>query len=46
MVIIGGILDKFITKYPFPSAKVVSRYFGVSPSTVKEVLSRELGFRK
>jgi hypothetical protein len=44
MVIIGDILLKFVARYPF--AKVMSRYFGVSLSTAKEVLSRELGFRK
>jgi hypothetical protein len=46
MVVIGDILPKFVARYPFASAKVMSRYFGVSFSTVKEVLSREFGFRK
>jgi transposase len=46
MIIIGDILSKFVARYPFASAKVISRYFRVSPSTVNKVLSRELGFRK
>jgi transposase len=46
MVIIGDILRKFLARYPFASAKVMSRDFGVSPSSVKEVPSRELGFIK
>jgi transposase len=45
-VIIGHIMPKFPASYPFASAKVMSRRFGVSPSTVKKVLSRELVFRK
>jgi hypothetical protein len=46
MVIIGDILCKFVAGYPFASAIVMFRYFGVSLSTVREVLSRELGFKK
>jgi hypothetical protein len=46
MAIIGDIMCKFVARCPFPSAKVMSRYFGVSHSTAKEVLSLELGFRK
>jgi hypothetical protein len=46
MVIICGILRKFRAGYPFASAKVMSRHFGVSPSSVEEVPSRKLGFRK
>jgi transposase len=45
-VIIGDILSKFLARYPFASAKVMSRHFGVSSSTVKEVLICELGLRK
>jgi transposase len=45
-VIIGNILRKFLARYLFTSAKGMSRHFCVSPSTIKEVLSRELGFRK
>jgi hypothetical protein len=44
MIITGDILRKFVARYPF--TKVKSRYFNASPSTAKEVLSRELGFRK
>jgi hypothetical protein len=46
MVIIGDILRKFLARYSFASAKAMPRHFGVGPSTVKEVLSRELGFMK
>jgi transposase len=46
MVIIGDILRKFLARCPFASAKITFCHFGVSPSTVKEVLSREFGFRK
>jgi hypothetical protein len=46
MVIIGDILRKFLVRYPFASAKVVSRDFGMRFSTVKEVLIREPGFSK
>jgi hypothetical protein len=46
MVIIGDILRKFLAKYPFAFAKVMSRHFGVSRSMAKEITSRELGFRK
>jgi hypothetical protein len=46
MVIIRDILRKFVARYLFASTKVLSRYFGVGPSTLKEVLSRELGFMK
>jgi hypothetical protein len=46
MVIIGDIIQKFLARCPFVSATVMSRPFAVSHSAVKEVLSRELGFRK
>jgi hypothetical protein len=46
MVIIGHIPRKFVTRCIFASAKVLSRYFGLGPSMVREVLSRELEFRK
>jgi hypothetical protein len=37
MTIIGDILRKFLAKYPSASAKIMSRHFGVSASTVKEI---------
>jgi hypothetical protein len=46
MVIIGDILRKFFARYPFASRKAASLHFGASPSTVKEAVGRELGFRK
>jgi hypothetical protein len=46
MLTIGDILRKFLARYRFDSTIVMPRHFGVNPSTVKEVLSRELGFRK
>jgi transposase len=46
MVIAGDIIRKFLARYPVASVKVMSRHFGVSSSTIKEVLSLKLGFRK
>jgi hypothetical protein len=46
MVIIGDILCRFVARYLFASAKILSRYFGLGPSTVKEVVSSKLRFRK
>jgi hypothetical protein len=46
MIIIGDILRKFLAKYLFASAKIMSRHFGVSASTVKEILIHELEFKK
>jgi hypothetical protein len=45
-IVVSGILGKFLAKYAFVSARPMSRYFGVSASTVKEILIRELGFKK
>jgi hypothetical protein len=44
-IVIGDILHKFLAKCPFASVKNMSRHFGVSASTVKEILIHELGFR-
>jgi transposase len=44
--IFGPVLQKFLDQYPFSSARVISRHFLISPSTVKEILTRELGLRK
>jgi hypothetical protein len=46
MIIIGDSLHKFLARYPFASATIMSRHFGVSPSTLKEAFIRELEFRK
>jgi hypothetical protein len=46
MVIIGDVLREFVTRCIFASAKVLSRYFGIGRSMVREVLSREFEFRK
>jgi hypothetical protein len=35
-------LQKFLDRYPFSSARVISRHFRISPLTVKEILRREL----
>jgi hypothetical protein len=42
----GEILRKFLARYSVASTKVMFYHFGMGPPTVKEVLSRELGFRK
>jgi transposase len=46
LTILGPVLKKFLQKHPFASAKVMSTHFDISPPTVKEILSRELGLRK
>jgi hypothetical protein len=37
---------KFLDRYPFSSAKAISKHFRISPSTVKQILRRELGLKK
>jgi transposase len=44
--ILGPVLQKFLDRYPFSSIIVISRHFRTSPSTVKEILRRELGLKK
>jgi transposase len=44
--ILGPVGQKFLDRYPFSSARVISRHFRISPSTVKEILRRELGLQK
>jgi hypothetical protein len=46
MTVTGDILCKFLAEYPFASAQIMPRYFDVSASTVKEILIRELGFKR
>jgi transposase len=46
VTILGPVLQKFLNRYPFSSAKVISKHFRISPSTVKEILKRELGLKK
>jgi transposase len=46
VTILEPVLRKFLDKYPFASAKVLSRHFGISPPTVKKILHRELGPKK
>jgi hypothetical protein len=46
LAISGPILQKFLDRYPFSNTKVISRYFRLSPPTVKEILIRELGLKK
>ena len=45
VTILGPVLQKFLDRYPFSSAKVISRHFRISPSTVKEILRRQLGLK-
>jgi hypothetical protein len=42
LTILGPVLKKFLDKCPFASTKGMSRYFSISPPTVKEILRREL----
>jgi transposase len=44
--ILGPVLQKFLDRDPFSSTIVISRHFRTSPSTVKEILRRELGLKK
>jgi hypothetical protein len=43
---LGTPLEDFLEKFPFASARRIAMHFNVSHSTVKDVLSRELGLRK
>jgi transposase len=46
VTILGPVRQKFLDRYPFSSAKVISRHFRLSLPTVKEILRRELGLKK
>jgi hypothetical protein len=46
MSILGAIQQKLLDPHPFSSPRVTSRHFCISPSTVKEILRRELGPKK
>jgi hypothetical protein len=43
---LGPVLQKFLDRDPFSSTMVISRHVRTSPSTVKEILRRELGLKK
>jgi hypothetical protein len=36
----------FLQDYPFASARMLSRHFGVCATTVKDILARDLGLKK
>jgi hypothetical protein len=44
--ILGPPLEHFLEKLPFATALMIAMHFNVSHSTVKDILSRELGLRK
>jgi transposase len=44
--ILGQVLQKFLERYPFARAKVISRHFRISAATLKEILGREPGLNK
>jgi hypothetical protein len=46
MAILRPVMQKFLNRYPFSSTKVISRYFRISPPTVKEILRRALGLKQ
>jgi hypothetical protein len=46
MSILGPVLQRFLDRYPFSSARVRSRHFPISPSTLKEIPRRELGLKE
>jgi DNA-binding CsgD family transcriptional regulator len=39
-------LEHFLEKFPFASAPIIAMHFNISHSTVKNILSQELGLRK
>jgi hypothetical protein len=43
---LGMVLREFLKQSPFASARIMARRFYFSPSTIKEILDRELGFRR
>jgi hypothetical protein len=44
--ILGPTLEHFLEKFPFAIARIIAMHFKGSPSTVKDIFSRELGLRK
>jgi len=44
--VVGLSLHKFLSRHPFTSAKVLAAQFQMHPTTIKEVLNRELGLRR
>jgi transposase len=44
--LLGDVLSKFFSKYPFGSAQNIASDFDVNASTAKNLLARELGLRK
>jgi hypothetical protein len=46
MSIFGPVRQTFLDRYPFSTARVISRHFCIFPSTVKEIGRRELGLKK
>jgi hypothetical protein len=43
---IGAAISQFLSKEPFLSAHILAKRFAVSPHTIKEILTRDLGMRK
>jgi transposase len=41
--ILGPPLEHFLEKFPFASARTIAMHFNLSRSTVKDILSQELG---
>jgi transposase len=46
LAILGDVLSKFVSKYPFGLVKNIASDFDISVSTVKHLRARELGLRK
>jgi transposase len=46
LTILRDAWSKFLSKYPFASAKNIASHFDISVSTMQDLLARELGFRK
>jgi hypothetical protein len=42
----GPVLQRFLKKFPFASARVMAAHFSVDWATMKIILDRELGLRK
>jgi transposase len=45
LAVLEPVLQKFLDRHAFSSAKILSRYCRLSPPTVREILRRELGLK-
>jgi hypothetical protein len=43
---LGTVLEDFLKQFPFATARIMARHFRLSPTTIKDILDRKLGFHK